>query len=163
MQIVLGIAALMLASLPGGSLAAPTDPTAADTAQQAGPLVIHSDLVLGLTPAGPPPLCITGNRFAPGDQVVWRAKVVDAQTGQVVPDATATVRLADGTSLPMAYRPHPPGPNPTDEYWTAAWTVPADAPLDIVRYTIEATAGSRTARFEPFNIETTLLTIVPSR
>src|SRR4051794_41952176 len=100
MQIVLGIAALMLASLPGGSLAAPTDPTAADTAQQAGPLVIHSDLVLGLTPAGPPPLCITGNRFAPGDQVVWRG---EGGGGRAGPGGAR----APGPGGPPA-RPRPP-------------------------------------------------------
>jgi hypothetical protein len=40
--------------------------------------------------------------------------------------------------------------------------VPRDAPLGIVRYTIEAVDGTRMGRYAPPNVEASLLTIVPA-
>jgi hypothetical protein len=165
MRVFLALVALVVANLPGVAAAAPDSqgtpggPTVPVAANPGSGLVIQSDMVVGAP--GP---CILQSRFHPGDRVVFRAKVYDAQTGQLVPNAQVVVRLEDGTTIEMQYGPHPPAhiaPS-TDEYWVAVWAIRPDAPLGIVRYTIDATDGGRTGHFEPFNNMTSLLTIVPA-
>ena len=151
-------AALLLASLPSAGLAAPAAQTIDPTTQPATGLFIQADVVSGV--AGPT-ICVLQSRYAPGDKVVFRATAIDAATGQVARDAALTVRFADGTTLPMAYGPHPGRGTPTDEFWTVGWTVPDNAPVGIMRYTVEAALGTRSGRYEPFNVEGSLLTIVP--
>jgi hypothetical protein len=166
MRLVLALAALIIASLPGVAAAAPSEQEAPGGAPPvpvaAGPgngLVIQADMVIGAP--GP---CVLQSRFRPGDRVVFRAKVYDAQTGQLAQNAQVVVRLEDGTTLDMRYGAHPPpnvGPA-TDEYWTAVWAIRPDTPMGIVRYTIDATDRGRTGHFEPFDNMTSLLTIVPA-
>ena len=120
-------------------------------------LMIQSDMAIGAP--GP---CVLQSRFHPGDRVVFRAKIYDAQTGQLVPNAQVVVRLEDGTTLDMRNGPHPPpniGPA-EDEYFVAVWAIRPDTPMGVVRYTIDATDGTRTGHFEPFNNMTSLLTVV---
>jgi hypothetical protein len=154
MHRVLAIAALLLATLPQPSLAAPAVQAAAPTMQEAGGLFIQGDMVDGT--------CTPRGRYAPGERVVFRVRVLNAQSGEMARDATVTVRLADGTVIPMRYSGHPANAPPTDEFWATSWTVPADTPPSIVRFTIEAVDGPRTGRFQPFNVESSLLTIVPA-
>src|SRR5215212_2544630 len=159
MRILVGLAALVLASFPSVGTAAPLDQVPAATAAQAGGLVIQSDMAIG----GPGP-CTLQSRFAPGDRVVFRAKVFDAHTGQEVRDGTATVVLDNGITIPMRYDHHPPpniGPS-TDEYWVGVWAIRPDAPMGIVRYRVEAAADGRTGTFVPFDNMNSLLTIVPA-
>ena len=159
MRVLLGIAALALAlaSLPSVATATPADEATAPGAQGPG-LMIQADMVVG----NPGP-CILQNRFAPGERVVFRAKVYDPHTGQEVTDGTVTVRLDNGINIPMRYGPHPPpnvGPA-TDDFWAAVWAIPPDTPMGIVRFTIEATSGNRAGTYVPFNRETSMLTVVP--
>jgi hypothetical protein len=159
MRIAFAIVALLLASLLGAGIAAPADHTPSAVAQQAGGLHIHADVVTGELGAR---LCALESRYAPGEKVVFRARVVDARTGEMAPNAEVVVRFADGTTLPMHLSGHPPRGTPTDEFWAVGWVVPDDAPMGVVRYSIEAVDGPRSVRFEPFNVETSLLTIVPA-
>jgi hypothetical protein len=166
MRVILALAALVVASLPGIVAAAPIEqdtpggaPPVPVAASPGNGLVIQSDMVVGAP--GP---CALQSRFHPGDRVVFRAKVYDAQTGQLAPNAQVVVRLEDGTTLDMRNGAHPPpnvGPS-TDDYWVAVWAIRPDTPMGIVRYTIDATDGGRTGHFEPFNNMTSLLTIVPA-
>jgi hypothetical protein len=161
MRLVLPIVAVLFMSLPSAGAAAPAGPAAEDPAQPAA-LFIEADLVNGtLGPA----LCVLQNRFAPGERVVFRARVVDGQTGQVATNAAVLVRFADGSTLPLFYSlPRPPphldyGPVGED-VWVNVWVVPPDAPVGIVRYTIEAVDGGRVGRYAPVNVEASLLTVV---
>jgi hypothetical protein len=162
MRLVLPIVAVLFASLPRAGYATP-EHQAADSSPQPAGLSVEADLVNGTLG---PSLCVVQNRFAPGDRVVFRARVFDAQTGQVAPNAAVLVRFADGSSLPLFYSlPRPPphlnyGPVGED-VWVNVWVVPPDAPLGIVRYTIEAVDGGRMGRYLPMNVEASLLTIVP--
>lgn len=154
MRLALVFAALLVASLPGISYAEEEHP--GSVAAQTGSLFIDGDIVQAGT-------CILWNRFSPGERVVFRARVTDAQTGQIVPDAEVVARLEDGTTVTLHYGPHPPphvGPS-FEDYWTGVWAIRPDTPMGIVRYTIEATAGDRTGRFEPINNMNSQLTIVP--
>ncbi len=162
MLTLLSIAALGFASLPSAASAAPPGPAAADLAQPPG-LYVDADLVSGMVG---PSLCALQNRFSPGDRLVFRARAFDAQTGQVASTARVTVRFSDGTTVPLFYSlPRPPphldyGPAGND-VWVNAWIVPADAPLGILRYTIEAVDEGRMGRYVPLDVEASLLTIVP--
>lgn len=162
MRLLLHVAAVLFASLPSAAYATPGRPAAQDPAQPAG-LFIEADLVNGtLGPA----LCVLQNRFAPGERVVFRTRGFAAQTGQVATSAAVLVQFADGSTLPLFYSlPRPPphldyGPVGEDA-WVNVWVVPPDAPLGMVRYTIEAVDGGRVGRSVPLNVDASLLTIVP--
>ncbi len=154
MRIALALAALLFASLPSAGFA---EEQKGAVAMQAGGLFIHADLVEAST-------CVLMSRFAPGDRVVFRARVTDLR-GEVVPDADVVARLDNGMTIPLRYGPHPPphiGPS-FEDYWTGVWAIRPDTPMGVVRFTIEASAGNRTGRFEPFNNMNSLLTIGPPR
>jgi hypothetical protein len=152
MRIALALAALLFASLPSAGFA---EEQKGAVAMQAGGLFIHGDFVQDGS-------CVPMSQFGPGERVVFRARVTDARTGEVVPEAEVVVRLDNGLTVPLRYGPHPPphiGPS-FEEYWTGVWAIRPDTPMGIVRFSIEATAGNRTGRFEPFNNLNSLLTIV---
>ncbi len=158
MRVLLGLAALLLATSPGLSSAAPLDQGTPTAAQGAGTLIIQADMTIGAP--GP---CILQSRFSPGDRVVFRAKVFDGQTGQEVRDGTVTVRFENGNTVAMRYEAHPPpqvGPS-TDEYWAGVWAIGPNTPLGVVHYSIEASSGRRTGTYVPFNYEGSMLTVVP--
>lgn len=152
MRFALAILALVLVSLPARALAAPEGQTTTTAPQRAGGLFIQGDLVDGTG--------VLQGRYAPGERIVFRVRVVDAQTAEMARDATVTVRIDNGTVLPMRFSAHPARPPQTDEFWTAVWTVPADTPAGIVRFTVDAVDGPRTGSYQPFNVESSLLTIV---
>jgi hypothetical protein len=152
MRFALAIVILVLISLPTRALAAPEGQTAAPAPQQVGALFIQGDLVDGT--------CVMQSRYAPGERIVFRVRVIDAQTAEMARDAAVTVRLDNGTVLPMHFSAHPARPPQTDEFWATVWTVPEDTPAGIVRFTIDAVDGPRTGSFQPFNVESSLLTIV---
>jgi len=154
MRWVLGLVALLLSGLPGPAVAAPAVPTERPTRQQAEGLFIQGDMVDGA--------CTPRGRYAPGERVVFRVRVLNMQTAEMARDATVTVRLADGTVLPMRFSGHPANAPPTDEFWATSWTVPTETPPGVVRFTIESMEGPLTGRFAPFNVESSLLTIVPA-
>jgi len=163
MRVILALAALVATSLPGVAAAAPVEQgtpgggTVPVATSPGSGLMIQSDMAIGAP--GP---CALQSRFHPGDRVIFRAKIYDAQTGQLVPNAQVVVRLEDGTTLEMRNGAHPPpniGPA-EDEYFVAVWAIRPDTPMGVVRYTIDATDGTRTGHFEPFNNMTSLLTVV---
>ena len=155
MGILLAIAAVVCASLGSVSHAVPAGPAVADPGQQPAGLFVEADLVSGVPG---PSLCVLQSRFAPGDRVVFRARVFDVQTGQVSTSAAVTVHFADGSTIPLFYGRPQPSPHldygPVGEpFWANVWIVPEDAPPGIIRYTIEAAAGDQVGRFMPLNVE----------
>jgi hypothetical protein len=94
---------------------------------------------------------------------------VDGGSGEVENTAvlTAHVTYAGKTiDVPMRWRGQ--GPFPAQEYprqpaemWTGVWTVPDDAPIGTLRYTVTATDRfGRTATFSPFPNTESQLAIV---
>jgi hypothetical protein len=158
MRKTFALVAVLLTGWPSSTVADSLAQTIQPTTQPPGGLVIQADIVSGVPGST---ACVLQSRFAPGEKVVFRATAIDPSTGQVARDAALTVRFADGTTLPMEYGLHPGRGTPTDEFWATGWVVPDDASLGVVRYTIDAVLDARTGRFEPFNVESSLLTIVP--
>lgn len=151
MLVALIAVALLFVGLPAASVAAPIAQTDG-VAQPSNRLYIQGDMVDGT--------CVMRSRYAPGERVVFRVRVLDSQTGEMARDAVVTVTLDNGTVLPLRFSAHPARPPQTDEFWATSWTVPDDTPEGVVRFSVEAVDGARTGRYEPFNVESSLLTIV---
>jgi hypothetical protein len=133
-------------------------------AQGAQKISFSGDMVLGNTPRmGPPPPCILTNRFVRGDQVVFRIRLTDPDTGQNL-DASGVngvrVEVSYGQTFPMKFGPHPPR-NSTDHFWTASWRIPADHPTGSLSYKVIAVAkDGATLSWEPFKVAASQLTVV---
>lgn len=157
--IVLVLVAGLLAAC-GGDEAAPTT-TAAPAALivqadvVSGPLNIPSDQMAGR-------VCVLQSRFARNSEIVWRARVMDAVTGEQLDDTaleSVQVKLADGQVLDMRYGDHPHD-NPTDRFWTTSFDIPADYPTGTLGYEVMATSmAGPTGSFIPFNVAPSLLTV----
>ena len=105
--------------------------------------------------------CVQTNRFAKNGQIVWRVRVYDPTTGDLMDDksiSTLQVKLANGTVVDMKYGAHPKGG--TEYYWTGSWIVPTTSPTGTLNYTVTATSNDgRTGDFTQLNVATSLLTI----
>ncbi len=101
------------------------------------------------------------NQFPRNSEIVWRARVM-APDGSQLDDTqleSVVVELADGQTLEMRYGDHPRD-NPTDQFWTTSFDIPADYPTGTIDYEIVATdADGRTGTYKPFNVAPSLLTI----
>lgn len=125
---------------------------AADTVS--GPLNIPKAEMAGA-------VCVLQSRFARNSEIVWRARVMDAE-GNELDDTmleSVKVELADGQVLDMRYGPHPRD-NPTDFFWTVAFDIPVDYPTGTLGYEIVAAAtDGATGTFKPFEVAPSLLTV----
>lgn len=104
-------------------------------AQNGQAYVIVSDVIRGSggDPTGPG--CVETSLFKRGEQLVWRAVVFDARTGEAVntPEAvearglkvTAQVEGRDEV-FELEFGPHPPNAAEEDQifYWAAPWIIP---------------------------------------
>jgi len=160
-----GVAALaVLLLLTSAALASPVH---ADTGT-GGNLVILADFVQGApSPYPGVPPCVQTSRFPQGTSAVIRIRVIDAATGQALTDADLSslqVTIDGDPPLAARYGNHPGGGGPpTDQFWTAAWRIPADYPTGAVAVTITATANDgRSATWIPFNVAASNLTVIPA-
>ncbi len=96
--------------------------------------------------------CVLSSRFPRNSEMVWRAKITDPATGDLMDDTQidkVQVQLANGQTVDMKFGAHPKTP-PNEYYWTGSWEVPKDAPTGTLAYTIVATAkDGRTGQFKP--------------
>jgi len=119
------------------------------------PMIVQADTVL----SGP---CVQTNQFKQKDAVVFRARVIDAATGEEMKAddlASVVAKLPDGSSFDLHFGDHPPQ-NATDSFWSFAWAIPADYPTGTLSYTIVATnKAGESVTFEPFKIFPSQLTI----
>ena len=106
--------------------------------------------------------CVLNNRFARNSQIVWRARIYDPKTGDLMDDKalkTVQITLGNGKTVDMKYGAHPKSP-PGESYWTGSWIVPKDNATGTLKYTVTATAGDgRTGSFEPFSVAPSQLAI----
>jgi hypothetical protein len=136
-------------------------PPASSPPQQghpSGKLVIWGDLA-DFTRPGAPLRCYATSRFKRGQRVGFRMTAIDGGTGEVENTAEMVVHLAYGgrtVDIPMRWRGvggFPPSEYPRQpaEMWTGVWTVPDDAPVGTLSYTVTARDRvGRTATFNPF-------------
>ncbi len=147
--------------------AAPQEKQAAPAPAGTDKLFIAADLVQGSknVPDAEKPLksCVLTSRFPRNSEMVWRVRVFDPKTGELMDKAALSkveVRLANGVNIEMQYGPHPKDP-PGESFWTGSWVVPKDHPTGTLNYTIVATAvDGRTGEFKPFSTAPSLPSIL---
>jgi hypothetical protein len=160
---VLGIlGALPVVLLAGACQSAPQAAPAAGAGPGAAKLFLAVDMVQGSknVPADKKAIsCTLSNRFARNSEMVWRMRVFDPGTGDLM-DASAIdkvqVKVADGQTLDAVYGTHPKDP-PGEAFWTASMVLPKDHPTGTLSYT--ATATDKTGRsgdWKPFSTPTSL-------
>jgi hypothetical protein len=139
-------------------------PTVAAVAAPATPipmankLLLYGDMAL-FSGSGDPESCILKSRYRRGEPVGFRMTAIYPLSGEFAETAELTVKLANGEAVPMRWRGT--GDSPRKWLWTAKWVVPANAPLGVIRYTVDAKdKDGRTGTFAPFDIEASLLTVV---
>ncbi|MFN8633729.1 MAG: hypothetical protein U0893_07750 [Chloroflexota bacterium] len=155
---VLGI----LGSLPAVLLmsacqSAPQAAPAASAGPAAAKLFLAVDMVQGSknVPSDRKAIsCTLASRFARNSEMVWRARVYDPSSGDLV-DGPAMdkvqVKLANGQTLDAVYGTHPKDP-PGEAFWTASWVIPKDHPTGTLSYQVTATdKKGRTAEWKPFS------------
>jgi hypothetical protein len=146
----------------------PPPPPPPQAGHPSGKLIIWGDLVNFERP-GTPNRCVAQSRYKRGARVGFRMTAIDGGTGEVENTAVLTAHLTYGgksEDVPMRWRGV--GPFPKQEYprqpsemWTGVWTVPDEAPIGRLSYTVTATDRfGRTATFTPFPNLEAQLTIV---
>ncbi len=134
----------------------------------AGSLVVLADFVQGApNPYPDVPPCVQLSRFPQGSNVVVRIRVIDGATGQALSDSDLSgIQVAIDGQAPLnaRYGNHPGGPGPaTDQFWSAAWKIPADYPTGAVDIAITATAmDGRFGTWMPFQVAASGLTVIPA-
>lgn len=112
------------------------------------------------------------NVFKQGEEVVFRARVLDITNGQDPGRAgqglnvlkemglKVTAYLEDGQSLPMTYGRHPAqasGRETVAWFWTASWKIPASrAPGTVKWWVIVGDKAGASTRFDPIGAGTNL-------
>ncbi len=143
----------------GRGRGAPPAPPPPQAGHPSGKLVIWGDLASFDNPPELPTHCILANRFKRGQRVGVRMTAIDGGTGEVENTAVMIAHLSYAgmtVDVPMRWRgvggfPAAEYPRQPSQMWTGVWTVPADAPVGTVSYTVTATDRfGRTASFTPF-------------
>jgi hypothetical protein len=147
-------------------------------------LIVAGDTVRGSLTADWGPICALTSQWHRGEEVVWRFRIWDPETGNQLPanpvdlvaskpdpdqlkklveGLTATVHLSDGQSFPARFAGHGGTKDAkADYFWAAAWNIPADYPTGTLEdsVTIEWTAGGKTGTSQPFKVSSSMLVIV---
>lgn len=104
-------------------------------------------------------VCIVNSRFEQGWRMLFRASVIDENTGELIEDADVKVALETGEEFEMELGPH--GQEETLLY-TVPWEIPADFTTGTLNYEIIATVDGEEYTYEPFDVEPSKLTIIES-
>ncbi|MFA7249474.1 MAG: hypothetical protein WC273_07545 [Dehalococcoidia bacterium] len=111
--------------------------------------------------------CVQSSQFAKNEQIVFRFRVFDPDTGKEMDDKTMSkiiVKFKNGTELPAAaYGAHPKEP-PNESFWTAAYVIPPDFPAGSIDYTVTATdKEGRVGTFTPVHFAANALLTVTNQ
>jgi hypothetical protein len=145
--------------LPAGVTATAAPPPAAPGAPQKKQIMFYVDTVTSgpgesLVNVDPNVSCAQTSMFARGMHVVFRLMAYDntgteLQTGNV----DSLVLHINGKDVNFRYGRHGTGTPGEAWFWTATWDIPADQPLGVVEYSIDAKTKSGLAgTFKPLAI-----------
>lgn len=110
----------------------------------ADPYYIQADTVRAYEGDLQGPACVPEGAFSPGEGVVFRVRLTDADTGEQLTRAdaeergiTVTVHVEGVAPIPAVVIPHPPRASQQTDYWTALWMIPdaypaGSAPWEVV-------------------------------
>jgi hypothetical protein len=125
-------------------------------------LILFGDVVY-FYPPGHVKNCLLNNQFKRGEPVGFRMNAINPATGKRDRATQLVVHLNyAGKTVDVPMRDRQNEKQPEREFWVAKWTVPDDAPMGIVRYTVSAKdPQGRTGEFKPFEVQASQITIVP--
>ena len=148
-----GCAALVLVALLAPSRLA---------GQSSEHLVVYGDVTY-FYPPGHAKNCLLNNQFKRGEPVGFRMTAINPATGKRDRATELVVHLNyAGKTMDLPMRDRQNERQPEREFWVLKWTVPDDAPMGIVRYTVTAKdSQGRTGEFKPFEVQASQITIVP--
>ena len=124
-------------------------------------LVVYGDVTYFFGP-GRPLNCTLNNRFKRGEPVGFRMTAINPATGERDKATQLVVHLTyAGQTIDLPMRDRQTEAQPERTFWVAKWTVPNDAPVGVVRYTVTAKdPQGRTGEFKPFEVQASQITIV---
>ena len=124
-------------------------------------LILSGDLVYFFGP-GKPLNCTMSNRFKRGEPVGFRMTAINPATGKRDRATQVVVHLTyGGKTIDLPMRDRQTEQQPEREFWVMKWTVPNDAPIGIVRYSVTAKdPQGRVGEWKPFDVEASQITIV---
>lgn len=126
--------------------------------------IVQVDLVRGSdNPTGT--VCVQTSVFKQGEELVWRARVIETSTGREIGDEgksqaeiaernlKVTAYLENGMNFPLKYGQHPGRPkegDPVKWFWTTNWKIPLEYPTGTLKWWVVVTdkAGAF-VRFDP--------------
>lgn len=101
--------------------------------------------------------CVVTSRIEQGQRLIFRAKVEDLDSKEILEDAKVKLVLGTGEEFDMDLGPH-------GEEGTLLYTVPydidADAPTGVLEYKYVAEVDGEEYTYEPFDVEPSLLTVI---
>jgi len=124
-------------------------------------LVVFGDTVFFIGP-GIPLSCTLSNRYKRGDNVGFRMTAINPATGKRDRATQLVVHITyGGKTLDLPMQDRQDDRVPEREFWIAKWTVPPDAPIGIVRYSVTAKdPQGRTGEYKPFEVAPSQVTII---
>ncbi len=137
-------------------------PTSGQQAPAAGQQLILSGDLVYFFGQGRPNNCFMSNRYKRGEPVGFRMTAINPATGKRDRATKVVVHLTyGGKTVDVPMRDRQTDQQPEREFFVAKWTVPEDAPLGVVRYTVTATdPQGRTGEWKPFDVAASQLTII---
>jgi hypothetical protein len=109
-------------------------------------------------------VCTQTNNFPRKARVVFRGWAVDTKTGKPLTAADveyAYVKIPGQPNLKLSYGPHGAVGNKVN-FWSAAWSVPADYPLGVVPFRmVFKTVDGRFGIFAQPPLASAQLTVIP--
>lgn len=167
MKVARGSLAIAVLLAAGTVLAAGMAPPQAQAQQGFNQIVVVHDIVRGSWNVPKDEIatkvCVLNSRFLRKEQVVWRIKLLDPATGAFLDDKAlqrVEVKLGSGEAFVAKYGTHP-RQNPTDHFWSTAWTIPEGYPSGTVAYGVTAIGkDGRTSMAVTFNVNLAQLTVL---
>ena len=125
-------------------------------------LIVYGDVTY-FYPPGHAKNCLLNNQFKRGEPVGFRMTAINPATGKRDRATELVVHLNyAGKTMDLPMRDRQNERQPEREFWVLKWTVPDDAPMGIVRYSVTARdPQGRTGEFKPFEVQASQITIVP--
>lgn len=127
---------------------------------------VQADIVRGAVGAMGA-VCVPNSIFKLGEEIIWRANVYDAETGEALTQDQIDAKglkvygeLDGGVKVPLEYGAHPPGAPQQELYWAGPWQIPADYATGQYGWSVavEDSAGN-TATYTPLGASAGLSTL----
>lgn len=128
-------------------------------------LFFEGDMVRGRSQDGTTgPTCVLTSEYKRLEHVVWRIRVLDAETRLPAGDKelkSVHVVLPGGERFEARFGTHPRR-EATDAFWATSWGIPADYPTGSIGYKVVAVdMNDQVHEWQPFNVAASQLKVIP--